>query len=126
MRMNEIAYTNAKPVEGYGPGFFRIDGTVYRGPVLVSAVGIGSWGGYADLEPLMALRDKIDVLFLGTGAEIAHPPVALREMMEAVGIAMPLSDEDRARHRGTVERLLQEAERHGVIERVRDLAVPHP
>ena len=31
MRLNEISYTDAKPIEGYGPGFFRIGGEVtYR------------------------------------------------------------------------------------------------
>ena len=26
MRLNEVVFTDAKPVEGYGPGFFRIGG----------------------------------------------------------------------------------------------------
>ena len=28
MRLNEVTYTDAQPVEGYGPGYFRIGGEV--------------------------------------------------------------------------------------------------
>lgn len=88
MRLNEIAYTDAKPVEGYGPGFFRVGGVVHRGPIVLTAGGVARWGGYGDLAPLTALEGSLDVLFLGTGAEIAHPPTALRAALEAVGIGV--------------------------------------
>jgi hypothetical protein len=39
MRLNEISYTDAKPVEGYGPGFFRIGGVVIHGGVLTGPSG---------------------------------------------------------------------------------------
>ena len=31
MRLNEITYSDAMPVEGYGPGFFRIGGQAVEG-----------------------------------------------------------------------------------------------
>ena len=34
MRLNETNFDGAMPVEGYGPGFFRIAGKVYEGAVL--------------------------------------------------------------------------------------------
>lgn len=88
MRLNEISYTDASPVEGYGPGFFRVGGQVVEGPVLTGPAGTGSWGGYDDLPPLLALADHIDVLFLGTGAEIAHPPAPFRTALEDAGIGI--------------------------------------
>ncbi len=39
MRLNEVVFNDAKPVEGYGPGFFRICGTVIEGPVITGAMG---------------------------------------------------------------------------------------
>ena len=33
MQLTEITYAEAQPVEGYGPGFFRIGGTVLHGPL---------------------------------------------------------------------------------------------
>lgn len=86
MRLNEIAYTDAKPIEGYGPGFFRIGGSVVHGPVLVGPGGTLPWGGYEDIDTLTALKDQVDVLFVGTGAEIAHLPAMLRVPLEEAGI----------------------------------------
>lgn len=88
MRMNEVTYTNAKPVEGYGPGFFRIGGQVVHGPVLAGPGGTLEWGGYEDTAPLLALAGQIDVLFIGTGAEIAHLPGDLRDALEQAGIGV--------------------------------------
>jgi uncharacterized protein len=86
MRLNEVVYTDAMPIEGYGPGFFRIGDQVFQGPVLTSPQGTTLWGGYDAPEPLLALEGKVDVLFIGTGAEIAHIPADLRSQLEDVGI----------------------------------------
>lgn len=88
MRLNEVVYTDAKPVDGYGPGFFRIGGDVYEGPVLVLPKGIAPWGGYQDAQPLLDAAPDIDVLFMGTGAEIAHIPAALRNQLEEAGLGV--------------------------------------
>jgi uncharacterized protein len=85
MRLNEIRYTDAQPVEGYGPGFFRIGGKVHEGPIAVLPTGVVAWGGYADTATLLAAAAEIDVLFVGTGAEIAHVPAAFRAALEAAG-----------------------------------------
>ena len=88
MRLNEIRYTDSKPVDGYGPGFFRIAGAVVHGPVLVLPTGVAAWGGYDDLAALIAAAGGLDVLFVGTGAEIAHIPVVFRGALEAAGIGV--------------------------------------
>ncbi len=88
MRLNEITYTDAKPVDGYGPGFFRIGGTVHHGALLTGPSGTAPWGGYDDLSALVALADKVDVLFIGTGAEIAHIPGGLRRELEEAGVGV--------------------------------------
>ena len=88
MRLNEVTYTDAAPVEGYGPGFFRIGGKVHQGAVLTGPAGTGPWGGYDDAAALTALAGRIDVLFVGTGDEIAHIPMALRQAVEAEGIGV--------------------------------------
>ena len=88
MRLNEITYTDAKPVEGYGPGFFRIGGDVIEGAVLTGPAGTGPWGGYQDNAALLDLTGAVDVIFVGTGPEIAHIPAALRAQIEAAGIGV--------------------------------------
>ncbi len=88
MRLNEIVFTDAKPVEGYGPGFFRIGGEVVQGPVIAGPGGTMTWGGVEDTAPLLALVGKVDVIFVGTGADVAHLPEGLRSTLEDAGIGV--------------------------------------
>lgn len=90
MRLNEITYTDAQPVDGYGPGFFRIGGQVHEGPVLTGPTGTNAWGGFEDAESLLGLADHVDVLFIGTGAEVAHIPQDLRATLEGAGLGVDI------------------------------------
>lgn len=86
--MNEITYADAVPVDGYGPGFFRVAGQVHTGPMLMWDKGKSDWGGLDDTAPLIGLADQVDVLFIGTGAEIAHIPKDTRDQLEAAGLGV--------------------------------------
>ncbi len=92
MRLSEISYSSAKPVDGYGPGFFRVDGKVLRGACLITPWDAGGWGGFADTEAPLSLTGRIDVLFVGTGAAIAHVPADFRVLLEAAGIGVEAMD----------------------------------
>ena len=86
MQLNEINYENARPIDGYGPGFFRVGGKVIEGPVALLPNGAGPWAG--DAAPFLAIADSIDVLFLGTGAEIDNGPEDLVAALEEAGIGV--------------------------------------
>jgi len=88
MHLTEITYSEAQPIDGYGPGFFRVNGQVLRGACLVTPWGAGPWGGLEDAATPLALLGKIDVLFVGMGAEIAHIPAAFRQAFEDAGIGV--------------------------------------
>jgi uncharacterized protein len=88
MRLTEISYNDAVPIDGYGPGFFRIGGKVCRGPVLVFPSGVAPWGGYADAAAIVDRADQVDVVFIGTGAQIAHLPADLRIALENTGVGV--------------------------------------
>jgi len=88
MQLNEIIFDHAMPIEGYGPGFFRIGGRVIQGAVLALPNSAQKWGGLDDIDALLAVADQVDVIFLGTGAEIAHAPDAMREALDARGIGL--------------------------------------
>jgi uncharacterized protein len=88
MRLTEVTYGSAQAIEGYGPGFFRVSGHVLRGACLVTPWDAGPWGGFADSEVPLSLVGKIDVLLVGTGAEIAHVPAAFRDALEGAGIGV--------------------------------------
>lgn len=86
MRLNEVDFGNAQPVDGYGPDFFRVGGVVHHGAVLVTASGAAPWGGLEDGEALLALAGAVDVIFVGMGPEIAPLPRHLREALEEAGV----------------------------------------
>jgi uncharacterized protein len=88
MRLNEVVYNDAAPVEGYGPGFFRIGGQVFEGAVLTGPGGTCAWLGLDEEAPLLGLAGTVDVLFVGTGPEIAHIPAPLRKTLEEAGLGV--------------------------------------
>ncbi|MEO1140157.1 MAG: Mth938-like domain-containing protein [Pseudomonadota bacterium] len=88
MRLQEVNFSDAKPIDGYGPGFFRIGGEAIEGPVCVGMFGARTWNGYEDTASLIELVDDIDVLFIGTGAETAHLPETFRTALEEVGLGV--------------------------------------
>ncbi len=88
VRLTEVTYGQALAIESYGPGFFRVGTHVLRGSCMVTPWDAGSWGGFEDTATPLSRIGRIDVLLVGTGAEIAHAPVAFREALEAQGIGV--------------------------------------
>lgn len=86
MAMAPTDFEGALPIDGYGPGFFRVGGKVHHGALLVHAGGVTPWGGPQDVQALAVLAGRADVLLIGTGAQIAHPPAALLDAAEAAGL----------------------------------------
>ncbi len=88
MRLNEVTYTDALPIDGYGPGFFRVGGDVQEAPLAILPSGIAPWSGYDDADPLLAAAGEVDVLLIGTGPEIGHIPADLRARLEGAGLGV--------------------------------------
>lgn len=88
MRLNEIEFNGSQPVDGYGPGFFRIGGEVIHGPVITGPQGTDAWTGFEDVNALTALAGEVDVLFVGTGADVAHLPDALLDALNEKGLGV--------------------------------------
>lgn len=90
MRLTEVSFENAAPVDSYGPGFFRIGGEVVHGHLLLLPNKTIQWGGFEDQAAILAASAEIDVLFIGTGADVAHIPEPLRAALDAAGIGVEL------------------------------------
>ena len=86
MQINEIQMDGVRPIDGYGPGFFRVGGEVLQGPVLVTPAGPAGWGGLDDQEAVLALAGEIDVVLFGMGDEIALLHAEFRAAIEAAGM----------------------------------------
>jgi len=90
MRMVEIDYNGLPPIDSYGPGFFRIAGEVHRGPILLLPTGLTLWDGQ-DWSQVIAEKETFDVVFVGTGADIAALEDSARETLAAGGIAFEVT-----------------------------------
>lgn len=88
VRLTEVTYGQALAIESYGPGFFRVGTHVLRGACMVTPWDAGPWGGMADVAVPLTMVGRIDVLLVGTGAEIAHVPADFRDALEAQGIGV--------------------------------------
>lgn len=109
MDFQEIEFGAQPPVDGYAPGAFRVADILRQGPLLLGPDGVKPWGGFDDLAPVLALAGQVDIVFVGTGVEIAHPPSPFRDAVEAAGIALePMSTPSACR---TYNILLSEARR---------------
>ena len=87
MRLNEIDFNGLPPIDGYGPGFFRVNGEVIEGNIIMAPTGAKPWGGWEDLDTIIAHSGDLDVLFLGMGAEVGYPPKEAQEKLTGAGIA---------------------------------------
>lgn len=86
MKLTEVQFGSLVPIDGYGPGMFRVGGQVFQGAALVLPDRAGPWGGLEDGAALLALAGQVDVIFCGMGPEIAPLPRALRAALDAAGI----------------------------------------
>ena len=89
MQLDEMRFPDALPVDSYGPGFFRVGGQVIRGPLLIlPASGVRAWGGWEDTALILAEAPRLDVLFVGTGADMALLPAGFRAVMDDAGLGV--------------------------------------
>ena len=116
MKMREVSFDGQYPVDGYGPGGFRIADVWHEGSVVVSLEGVSpietplTLGG---LGPVLALADRVDVVLVGQGEDIAPLPVKLRVAFEEAGIGVEIMSTPSACR--TYNVLLSEARRVAAV-----------
>jgi uncharacterized protein len=88
MQMTEIEFSDAQPIESYGPDFFRIGEDKIQAPAVVYAKGAMTWGGLDDPDKILSLAKEIDFILLGTGADLRHAPKGFRQTLEEAGIGV--------------------------------------
>lgn len=93
MRMIEIDYEAQPPIDGYGPGGFRIGGNWHDGSILLMPQGllpIPHQLSVGTLTPLLEAAHTLDVLLIGMGADIAPLPRDMRTTLDDAGIGMDI------------------------------------
>ena len=112
MQLSEISFDNGRPVDGYGPNFFRISGEVFEGKVALLPRSCRLWLGFDDPAPFVKLAKDLDVVLVGMGPNIAHLPVGFRAALEQAGIGVEIMDSPTACR--TYNVLLSEGRRVGL------------
>ena len=116
MRLTEIEFEGQRPIDGYGPGGFRIAGEWVAGSQIVTPLGRTALGDTLDapaLAPLVEAAAEIDVVLVGQGAEMAALDPGLRRLLEEAGLGVePMSTPAACR---TYNVLLAEARRVAAV-----------
>jgi uncharacterized protein len=76
------------PITSFGDGGFRFGTMSHLGSLLVLPSGMRAWDvavklKISDFESVVAEKDQIDFVLLGTGAEMLRPPRAVLEFAAA-------------------------------------------
>ncbi len=92
-------YPGRAPIDAYGNGGFRFAEMSHRGSILCLPCGIYAWqpGSPDEIEaaalaPVLAERDALDLLLLGTGRRSQLPGAEVRRAFEAAGVSLEVMD----------------------------------
>jgi uncharacterized protein len=92
-------YPGRAPIDAYGNGGFRFAEMSHRGSILCLPSGIYPWqpGSPDEIEaaalaPVLAERDALDLLLLGTGRRSQLPGAEVRRAFDAAGVALEVMD----------------------------------
>jgi uncharacterized protein len=92
-------YPGRAPIDAYGNGGFRFAEMSHRGSILCLPSGVYAWqpGSPDEIEadalaPVLAERDALDLLLLGTGRRSQLPGAEVRRAFGAAGVALEVMD----------------------------------
>lgn len=92
--MRAAHFPGRAPIDAYGNGGFRFAGMSHRGSLLVLPSGIHGWSPAnpgnlreADFDAVFELAGQIEILLVGTGAELKPLPGALKQKLREAGIS---------------------------------------
>ncbi len=93
MLMNEVRFATRPPIDGYGAGGFRIAGYAHMGGLLALPARVSAWAPAWPPTPAcfadaLAAAGEIDLLLVGTGADIAPLPSETLAALEAAGLGV--------------------------------------
>ncbi len=95
MELTPLVQPGRQVIERYGPGGFRVSGTIYSGPVLVFPDQTLAWAAAAVSEVGLAAvieHGGVELLLLGLGRRMVPVASGLRAVLRASGIAVEAMD----------------------------------
>jgi len=100
MRRRENPEYAVPPIDAFGEGGFRVAGARREGHVLIIDGTTKDWPVAADPKALTAAdfrafldrADKPDMVVLGLGEKLVHPPVCVRKAFRDAGVGLEVLD----------------------------------
>lgn len=100
MRRRESPAYAVPPIDGFGEGGFRVAGARREGHVLIIDGTTKAWSVDADPRALtasdfnafLARADKPDMVVLGLGQALVHPPAEVRRAFRDAGVGLEALD----------------------------------
>ncbi|MEO0343294.1 MAG: Mth938-like domain-containing protein [Pseudomonadota bacterium] len=86
MELNEVQFGAQPPIDGYGPGYFRVGDKLVQGHIFVHAGAALSWKGLGSWDSILAAQPEYEILLIGTGAEIARLTPQDQTILDAADI----------------------------------------
>jgi uncharacterized protein len=96
MDITPLVRPEQKLIQSYGNGFFRVNGEVYRHPILIMGDIVCPWD-YGDTphkptSTILSWHGQIDVLLMGMGASFKILPPSQRASFSSLGITLDIMD----------------------------------
>lgn len=90
----------ALPIDAFGDGGFRVADERYEGNLLILGADLRPWRvaddakalAVADFDAFLKAGAAVDVVVLGVGARLAHPPAAVRQAFREARIGLEVLD----------------------------------
>lgn len=96
MDITPLLRPEQKIIQSYGAGFFRVNGDVFRCPILVYGDEVVEWSGAHNplilSEQITALAGKIDILLIGMGTNFTVLPPSKRAGLKMDGLTVEVMD----------------------------------
>lgn len=97
MDVTPLIREGAQVIQSYSSGVFKISGTVYEGGIMVTPERTVAWDASLPLRveyfaPVIAQKDSLDVVLLGTGKTMQFLPPELRKALKEQGISPDAMD----------------------------------
>lgn len=94
MDVTPLLRSTQKIIQSYTTGRFKISGEVFEGGVIIGSDFVEQWAGYAFDEPsqFSHLKDKCDVLLIGTGKNTKFLTPAQRQIYREAGFHVDVMD----------------------------------
>ena len=100
MDVTPLVKDGAQIIQSYAGGRFRVSGDLYESAIIVSAEDTVPWGGVstfdvlgaADFQPLIDDASNIDVVLMGTGAQMQFLPAPLKKTLREQGLSIDVMD----------------------------------